>query len=336
MSNDAVLQLRNVSKRIGMKTIIDDLSFDVPRGKVFGFLGPNGAGKTTTIRMIVGLMSMSKGEIFIDGISIKQQFEKAMTKVGAIVENPEMYKFLTGYQNLVHYARMNPGVTRERIDEVVELVGMSNRIHERVKKYSLGMRQRLGIAQALLHKPSLLILDEPTNGLDPAGIRELRDHLRSLTRMEGISVLVSSHLLSEMELMCDEVAIIQTGKLIDLRSMESAEDAEVSLKVTLEVSAVEPAIQALHNLENNLAVQPQAVEESIQNDVAEAHSAVSPIFTNYVQLDNSHIEVQLQREQIPLVIAAFVYADVAVYSVRAHTKTLEDQFLEMTRSEQIV
>ena len=117
-----------------------------------------------------------------------------------------MYKYLSGYQNLIHYARMVPGVTKERIDEVVSLVKLEERIHDKVKKYSLGMRQRLGVAQALLHRPSLLILDEPTNGLDPAGIRELRDYLRHLTRTEGISVVVSSHLLSEMELMCDRVA----------------------------------------------------------------------------------------------------------------------------------
>ena len=146
-----------------------------------------------------------------------KDFETAISKVGAIVENPEMYKYLTGYQNLVHFARMSAGVTKERIQEVIKLVALENRIHDKVKTYSLGMRQRLGVAQALLARPSLLILDEPTNGLDPAGIRELRDYLRKLTQEEGISVVVSSHLLSEMELMCDRVAIIQNGKLIDVR-----------------------------------------------------------------------------------------------------------------------
>lgn len=308
MSNQAVLQLRNVTKKIGRKTIINDLSFDIPRGQVFGFLGPNGAGKTTTIRMIVGLMSMTKGEIMIDGISVKKNFELAMSRVGAIVENPEMYKFLTGYQNLVHYARMNPGISKQRIDEVVELVGMNNRIHEKVKRYSLGMRQRLGIAQAILHKPSLLILDEPTNGLDPAGIRELRDYLRALTRNEGISVLVSSHLLSEMELMCDEVAIIQTGKLIDLRSIQNYKTEEEKPRITFEVDNPEKARETISSLE-------QAGD---------------------ITIANLQVEVSLNREQIPDVVAALVQAGVKIFGIRAVTKTLEDQFLEMTRSEQIV
>ena len=221
MDSGMVVQMRNVTKKIGGKTIIDRLTLDLPKGEVFGFLGPNGAGKTTTIRMMVGLMSMTEGEILIGGSSIRTDFEGAIRHVGAIVENPEMYKYLTGYQNLSHYARMIPGIGKNRIDEVIALTGLDKRIHDKVKTYSLGMRQRLGVAQALLHKPSLLILDEPTNGLDPAGIRELRDYLRKLAVEEGITVFVSSHLLSEMELMCDKVAIIQAGKLIDIRTLRS-------------------------------------------------------------------------------------------------------------------
>src|SRR3954453_20630546 len=216
-----IVKLDKVTKVIKGRTIIDEISFEVRRGEIFGFLGPNGAGKTTTIRMIVGLMSITKGQILIKGKNIKTEFEQAIRHVGAIVESPEMYKYLSGYQNLIHYARMVPGVTKERIDEVVALVKLGERIHDKVKKYSLGMRQRLGVAQALLHRPSLLILDEPTNGLDPAGIRELRDYLRHLTRTEGISVIVSSHLLSEMELMCDRVAILQRGKLVNVMPVQN-------------------------------------------------------------------------------------------------------------------
>lgn len=162
-----IVQIKNLSKKIGKKNIINQLSFEVPRGEVFGFLGPNGAGKTTTIRMMVGLMSITEGVVLINGKSIATNFEEAIAHVGAIIENPEMYKYLTGYQNLVHFARMSQRVTRSRIDEVVKLVALENRIHPKVKTYSLGMRQRLGVTQAILHKPSLLILDEPTNGLDP-------------------------------------------------------------------------------------------------------------------------------------------------------------------------
>ncbi|MCY9692823.1 ABC transporter ATP-binding protein [Paenibacillus alginolyticus] len=250
-----IVKIDQITKRIGSKTIIDKLSFEVPRGEVFGFLGPNGAGKTTTIRMMVGLMSITEGDIRIGDYSIRTHFEQAIRHVGAIVENPEMYKFLSGYHNLVHYARMFPGIEEDRIQEVIDLVGMENRIHDKVKTYSLGMRQRLGIAQALLHKPSVLILDEPTNGLDPAGIRELRDHLRKLTREDGISVIVSSHLLSEMELMCDRVAIIQNGKLVDVRLIKEFGQADGKQQVAFEVASLDQAltVAAAHGAQVELA-----------------------------------------------------------------------------------
>ncbi|MDF4189361.1 ABC transporter ATP-binding protein, partial [Ligilactobacillus salivarius] len=160
------------------------------------------------------------GDVLICGQSITKEYGKAIKHIGAIVENPELYKFLSGYKNLQQYARMVKGVTKEKIDEVVELVGLTDRIHDKVKTYSLGMRQRLGLAQCLLHDPKVLILDEPTNGLDPAGIREIRDHLKKLTRERGMAVIVSSHLLSEMELMCDRIAILQKGKLIDIQNVK--------------------------------------------------------------------------------------------------------------------
>ena len=228
--------LSHLTKTIGHKTIVDDLSLEIAPGEVFGLLGPNGAGKTTTIRMMVGLIAASSGSVQIDGVDVAKNFRDAMRHVGAIVENPEMYGFLSGYQNLRHFARMCPGVTPERIHEVVQQVGLQSRIHDRVKTYSLGMRQRLGLAQALLRRPEVLILDEPTNGLDPAGIRELRDYLRRLATEEGISVVVSSHLLSEMELMCDRVAILQSGKLIDIQTLhEISETASQTLEVSFEV-----------------------------------------------------------------------------------------------------
>lgn len=171
---ETVLELQQVKKTIKGRTIIHDLSFSVRAGEVFGFLSTNGAGKTTTIRMMVGLMKLSQGDIVICGESITKNYAKAVRHVGAIVENPELYKFLSGYKNLQQYARMVKGVTKEKIDEVIELVGLQDRIHDKVKTYSLGMRQRLGLAQSLLHNPKVLILDEPTNGLDPAGIREIR------------------------------------------------------------------------------------------------------------------------------------------------------------------
>ena len=227
-------------------TIIHGISMEIFPGEVFGFLGPNGAGKTTTIRMMVGLMGITEGEVLINGYSIEKNFEKAISHVGGIIENPEMYKFLTGYDNLLQYARMLPTrVEKTRIEEMVRLVGLEKRIHDKVGSYSLGMRQRLGLAQALLHSPALLILDEPTNGLDPAGIREIRTYIRKIAREEGIAVFVSSHMLSEMQLMCDRIGIIQDGKLISIESMDDFVGDKVRTQFEIEPlkKAVEFTIQ---------------------------------------------------------------------------------------------
>src|SRR4051794_2316933 len=214
MEKKITLAVKNLKKVIGKKEIIKGLTFDLREGEVFGFLGPNGAGKTTTIRMIVGLIKPTSGSIEICGSNIEENFQEAMTNLGCIVENPELYPYLSGYNNLLHFARMIEGIGEERIKEVTELVGLTERINDKVKTYSLGMRQRLGIAQALLGRPKVLILDEPTNGLDPAGIREMRQFIRFLAEKEGLSVLVSSHLLSEIQLLCDRVAIISKGTII--------------------------------------------------------------------------------------------------------------------------
>lgn len=160
--------IRNVSKNIRGKAIIKDINLSIEPGEIYGLLGPNGAGKTTTIRMMTGLMKPTGGSIMINGFDLNKDFEKAISSVGAVVENPEMYDYLSGYDNLLHYQRMSPGVTKSQIQKVTERVGMEKRIHEKTGTYSLGMRQRLGLAQALLHEPDVLILDEPTNGLDPA------------------------------------------------------------------------------------------------------------------------------------------------------------------------
>ncbi len=298
-----VVQFRGVTKKIGSKTIIDNLMLDVPAGCVFGFLGPNGSGKTTTIRMLVGLMSPTSGDIRIEGQSIRTHFEQAISKVGAIVENPEMYKYMTGYQNLMHYARMSPGVTKERIAEVVDFVGLGGRVRDRVSTYSLGMRQRLGVAQALLHRPRLLVLDEPTNGLDPQGIRELRDYLRALSREQGTTVFVSSHLLSEMELMCDTVAVINGGRLVDVRHLHGQTTGAG-------VSATEELITVRFDTD-----QPDQVHALIPGSYVEGTSCVA----------------RATRSDIARLNAQLVQHGIAVYSIVPMRQTLEDQFLAMTR-----
>ncbi|ASS61797.1 MULTISPECIES: ABC transporter ATP-binding protein [Bacillus] len=294
---ETVLELQQVKKTIKGRTIIHDLSFSVRAGEVFGFLGPNGAGKTTTIRMMVGLMKLSQGDIVICGESITKNYAKAVRHVGAIVENPELYKFLSGYKNLQQYARMVKGVTKEKIDEVIELVGLQDRIHDKVKTYSLGMRQRLGLAQSLLHNPKVLILDEPTNGLDPAGIREIRDHLKKLTREKGMAVIVSSHLLSEMELMCDRIGILQKGELVDIQKVrdEGKEDKDTYY---FHIEQREEALAVLSQFD-------------------------------CVKKTNG-IEIQLSKQEVPDVISLLVRENIRLYEVKIMTKSLEDRFLEIT------
>lgn len=309
MVNDVVVELQNVTKKIKGKTIIDDLSFSVRRGEVYGFLGPNGAGKTTTIRMMVGLMSMTSGNIVIEGHNIRTDRAKAMAHVGAIVENPELYKFMTGRKNLQHFVRMSgKPITEERIKEIVKLVDLENALDKKVKTYSLGMRQRLGVAQALLHNPSILILDEPTNGLDPAGIRELRDYLRHLAKKENISILVSSHLLSEIELMCDRVLIIQNGKFVGERSLDPNEEGEQSQAMAIRF---------------------------VVDDAAKAMEVLASTDWKASVEEDSAVKVELMHDEVPTAVQKFVQAGVLIYEVRTVAPTLEETFLSMTKGGRI-
>jgi ABC-2 type transport system ATP-binding protein len=222
---DIVLKTIGLTKRFGKRLAADNINLETYAGEVFGFLGPNGAGKTTTIKMILGLLHPDAGEIYINGVNTRTDFEEAMANIGGIVEGPEMYGYLSGLQNLQQYRRIREGVSRQRLDEVIRLVGLEKRIREKVKKYSLGMKQRLGVAHAIMHRPRLLILDEPTNGLDPAGIKQLRDIIKDLAHNQGVGVFVSSHQLAEMQLMCDRVGIISNGRLVDVRPVSNADDS---------------------------------------------------------------------------------------------------------------
>jgi ABC-2 type transport system ATP-binding protein len=208
-----VLRTEGLSKRFGRLSAVSDLDLEVGPGRVFGFLGPNGAGKTTAIAMILGLLAPSAGAVHLFGLDTRRNLEPALKRVGAIVENPAFYPHLTARDNLRIWGALSGGVPSARIDETLELVGLHERAKDKPRNYSLGMKQRLGLAAALLHDPELLILDEPTNGLDPAGIREFRQLFRELAR-GGKTVFVSSHLLGEVQLMCDEVAILKQGRLV--------------------------------------------------------------------------------------------------------------------------
>lgn len=214
MEKSNILEVRGISKSFKGRKIIDNLNLTVKRGDVFGFLGPNGSGKTTTIRMILRLIHTDGGTITINGYDVKNDFSRAIEKVGAIVEVPKFYGYLSGRKNLELTANLWGEDAKGRIDEVLELVGLSKRADDKFKTYSLGMKQRLGIANALVNNPSLVILDEPTNGLDPQGMKEIRDLVISLAREKNITFFISTHLLHEVELMCSRVAILSGGKII--------------------------------------------------------------------------------------------------------------------------
>ncbi|SFS66184.1 ABC transporter ATP-binding protein [Marininema halotolerans] len=300
MSQKPVLHAQGLTKVIGNKKLVNNIDLTIYPGEIFGFLGPNGAGKTTTIRMLVGLADMTAGKVTIAGYDLEKHFEKAISHVGGIVENPEMYKFLTGYQNLIHYWRMCKGVPKSRIDEVVNQVGLEKRIHDKVKTYSLGMRQRLGIAQALLHSPSLLILDEPTNGLDPKGVKEMREHLLQLAREENMAVLVSSHQLAEMELMCDRIGIIQNGSLIGVKEMREFRD-EPTRKIRI-----------------------------IADPIQKAHQLLQQFLNTPVEQQDHALIMEVEHEKIPDINHFLVNENIKIYAIMHINQTLEDRFLEMT------
>lgn len=314
---EIVLSVQGLKKNIGRKEIIRNVTFDVRPGEIFGFLGPNGSGKTTTIRMLVDLIKPTAGRILVCGDDVNRDPELALRHVGCIVENPEMYSYMTGWENLEHFARMQAGITPERIAEVVEIVGMDKRIHDKVKTYSLGMRQRLGIAQALLGRPKLLILDEPTNGLDPLGIKELREFIRRLAD-GGMSLFISSHLLSEIQLMCDRVAIIARGEVIAVGDV----DELVSQADTYTLWLLDRPEEGRAMLE---AVPDIRLVEESGHRIDEVHIAALP----------GAIVTVMDEERIPAMVAGLVEAGIGVKAVQRVAPSLEELFLGLTEGEGI-
>lgn len=310
--DNVILGIEHLSKSFGKKQVLHDISFETYAGEVFGFLGPNGAGKTTLIKTVVGHLMIDEGSISICGKTLKKDFEGAMANVGGIIENPEFYKYMSGYDNLLQYARMRGVDDPKRLREVIHLVGLDHRIHDKVGRYSLGMRQRLGVAQAILHRPKLLVLDEPTNGLDPAGIKDLRDILKGIAHEERASVLVSSHLMSEMELMCDRVGVIVNGKLTDVQSVEELISAAANDKsdYILETGDGAAVIKLLDFITDN----------------------------NKTLLESGEIELILPKSEEKQILSritrTIVTAGIDLYRVSPkENKRLEDVFIELTGGE---
>jgi ABC-2 type transport system ATP-binding protein len=303
-----VLSAEGLTKRFGDREVVSDVSFEIHAGEVFGFLGPNGAGKTTTIRMLVGLARPDRGRVRIAGFDLHREFSKAMARVGCIVESTDLYPYLTGRENLLHFARMLPNGAESRIAELARLVFLDARLDDRVATYSLGMRQRLGLAQALLGAPDLLVLDEPANGLDPAGIREIRQLIRHLAEDRGIAVFVSSHLLSEVEQTCDRVAIIHRGKTLAMGPVRELLARRGADRLLFRAVPAERAAQVLTPFGRDGEARIEG-DEAVSSDVV--------------------------REKVPEALAALAAAGVLVFGVERQSSTLEEIFLEVTGGETV-
>ena len=293
-----ILKCENLHKSFRKKEILKGVSLDVSSGDILGFIGPNGAGKTTTIKLILGLQRIGSGRVAINGFDIQKDFERAIARVGAIIENPDLYMYLSGYDNLKLISNLYKGIDEKRIQEVIKLVGLEKRINDKVSKYSLGMRQRLGVAQAILHKPNLLILDEPTNGLDPEGIKDLRNLLIKLAKEENMGILISSHNLSELESFCNKVCIIKNGVIVESSDLETVKKAASEGNYIIELDDSKRA-------------------RIIIGDMAEA-------------TDSTHIQVHADKENIPSIIKKLVLQDIRIYSIKEDVLSLEDAFFKKT------
>jgi len=296
-----ILEVKNLTKLYGERKVVNDISFSLFPGQIFGFVGPNGAGKTTTIRMITGLTVSSSGSVRIDGYSINRAQEKAVSALGAVVEMPQLYTYLTGEQNLKLFASFYGKKASKRIPDIVKLVGMENRIKDKVSTYSLGMKQRLGIAQALLNKPKLLILDEPTNGLDPNGIIEIRNILKILAEKEKMAIIISSHNLGELEHMCDTIGIIDNGVLIDYKTMKE--------------------IKAL--------IQSKQRVQLICNYPSQASKLINEKYKIKCKVIGNSVILPLKDADMATIISYLNHKNIKIYEIKKIQKSLESLYLEL-------
>ena len=298
----AIVEVEGLTKRFGSRTAVDDVSFNVQEGEVFGFIGPNGAGKTTTIRSMLGLVFPNSGHIRIGGHDVQTDHAAAAKNVGAATEIPGFYPYLTGRRNLRQFGRVIGGITEKDIDEVLGVVEMKERADDKVKRYSMGMRQRLALAQALLGSPKLLVLDEPTNGLDPTGIIQLRVLLRKLVDDRGMTVFLSSHNLAEAQLLCDRAAVIALGKIRGQGTMEDLLKEQV-VHYELRVSDPDQAARLL--------------TEQMQLQV--------------VKQEDGTLGVTSKDEQMRNIVHLLVSSGIGVDEAKHSAKTLEDLYVELTQ-----
>ena len=295
------IETRELTKTFDSRTAVDRLSLQVQPGDVFGFLGQNGAGKSTTIRMLLGLVKPSSGQVSLLGHDLPQYREQALRKVGAIVEAPAFYDNLTGLENLRIFSSLTGHVAQQRYREVLRWVSLSGRENDIVRVYSHGMRQRLGLAQALLPEPKLLVLDEPTDGLDPQGIREIRQLLVDLAQQHGLTIFLSSHLLHEVERICNRIAIIDQGRLLYQGTVQSLLEADLQFKIRTDRTE-----QAFQFLSEGLKL---------------------PVFKN----GNDHLYLKIPEADIAAVNRALVGQGFQVFEISRHASSLEDIYFRLTR-----
>lgn len=296
-----VLELKNVTKTFGNRVAVNNVSFRINEGEIFGFLGPNGAGKSTTMKMICGLSKITKGNIYVCGKSVKKNFTETAKLIGGLIETPIMYNYMSGYDNLKYYASLYPSIKKSDIIAYAKVVGLENRLKDKVGTYSLGMKQRLGICQALLHRPKLLILDEPLSGLDPAGVKEIRDFLKQLARKQHIAILVSSHMLGEMELLCDTVGIINNGQLIEQKTITQLKQGQESTK-RIKVKVGTP------NFAGKVIINELRLKVDIAGDSIIVHS---------------------NENFISKITEKLVKYNILIYGIEVVSKSLEDMFMEI-------
>lgn len=294
-----IIKTNNLTKEFKGKPVVDKVNLSINKGEIYGFLGPNGAGKTTTIRMLLGLMKPTSGRIELFGEDAKANKIKALKKIGSLVESPSYYGHLTARENLEALRRILQ-VPKSRIDEVLAIVRLTKDADRAVKGYSLGMKQRLGIASALLGSPELLILDEPTNGLDPSGIHEIRDLIKKMPTEFGITILISSHLLSEIDQMASQVGIISNGKMIFQDSIENLR-SKAKAEITVKVQDTKKAKALLLSK----GILTEAVEERL-------------------------ISHDMSDEKIAAMIKLLVTGGHSIYRVEEKRKSIEDIFLDLT------
>jgi ABC-2 type transport system ATP-binding protein len=305
-SSQPAIETSGLTKRFGERTALDGVDLHVPRGCAFGFLGPNGAGKTTMIRMLLGLTRASAGSMHVLGRPVPSERAQALRRVGAIVEEPRFHPYLSGRENLSLVAAVRGPETDQRIAPALARVGLTERADEKVKRYSMGMRQRLGVARCLLADPLLLILDEPTNGLDPGGIQEFREMIRAMVEQEGRTVFLSSHLLDEVEKICDVAAIVDRGRVVTQGPIAEISRGDDGARNEL-IVGVDDVELALRTLEASELV----------HEAARAEDGIR------VVLDGAY-------ETAAAVNASLVQAGVGVVRLEPVRHSLEQRFLEIT------